>query len=400
MKKLYTLIAAIGLLSTEAFAYMPEPYTDGMSLTDFEGDYVWSYYGMLYGNIGRKQDYITVTLSNQASGEVEISGLFYYSLQGVRTPGKVKAYIDLSNATFTIPTKQVVHNDSDGDVYFYIKDCDDNGEPIDGASDIEAAVGRIYGSTVVFDREVWAVGNAGDFEPSWYTMTDQNGFILKDALDRSEKWNDYGTALFNDAWVVPAMDAVSTNGWHVDIQQNAKDPSLFRIVNPYTCTGSPVTGSVKDGFIEFSIANPDIVTVTPRVPSGYIFNKSDMYFYNTEGFIQLFGSDFEAYKAANPDVEFSTYDAEAGVVNFRNCCFDQAILCSNTQHWSGVVDKMNGTLTFDNKPSSGITLPGSNSVESRPTYYNLQGQAVQNPSQGIFIRVQNCKSQKVYIRNK
>lgn len=37
-------------------------------------------------------------------------------------------------------------------------------------------------------------------------------------------------------------------------------------------------------------------------------------------------------------------------------------------------------------------------VSSRPQYFNLQGVRVENPSKGIFIKVQDGKSSKVVIR--
>lgn len=55
------------------------------------------------------------------------------------------------------------------------------------------------------------------------------------------------------------------------------------------------------------------------------------------------------------------------------------------------------TLTLVNdKPSTGVEkLEGT---VSAPVYYNLQGQKVDNPNNGVFIRILNGKSSKVLLK--
>lgn len=57
-------------------------------------------------------------------------------------------------------------------------------------------------------------------------------------------------------------------------------------------------------------------------------------------------------------------------------------------------DELNNTIRAFADPNSVNSI----CLDGRTDYYNLQGVRVENPANGVFIRVADGKSEKVFIR--
>jgi hypothetical protein len=55
-------------------------------------------------------------------------------------------------------------------------------------------------------------------------------------------------------------------------------------------------------------------------------------------------------------------------------------------------------MLFKKDSQSGVAAIATDNVNAPVVYYNLQGQRVANPENGLFIRVQGSKVEKVAIR--
>lgn len=387
-------------------ASMPSMDADGASdphltsIKDFNGAFEWSYYGFLQGNSGTRQGRLSMQVIDEATGAVLILGW----PQGFA----VKAFVDLEAATLTIPNKQPLGRDMNGNpAYFYLKEMTENEGSRPGASDAEATVGAINGDVITFPRlDLWAIGNYQDESTGFVSLTAINILTFLPDVDINGNWEDYGEAVFIDGWVPLRKNLVpAEHSWVVKVQKNADEEGLYRLDSPYLEPDCPDPGT-DAGYIVFSIADPEFVVVYPNVYSGFrnvTSSKNDpLYLFNLEGFYNIGqGLSKEAIINAFQDgVEhFSTY--ADGVVDIHNCCFDITTPARQRYTWS---NKTEGNLRF--KMVSKITIDklagvGDNTIVNEdlpPEYYNLQGIRLDNPQPGqVVIRRHGDKAQKVIV---
>lgn len=104
----------------------------------------------------------------------------------------------------------------------------------------------------------------------------------------------------------------------------------------------------------------------------------------------------------------SWYDSVPVNVSFADNKYESDITIDGKGNWSLPEWKVEGdvkmrvnlrnlTLTLTNLSENSVTEIGADDENAPVSYYNMQGQRVANPANGIFIRVQGNKSRKVAI---
>lgn len=80
----------------------------------------------------------------------------------------------------------------------------------------------------------------------------------------------------------------------------------------------------------------------------------------------------------------------SGEYRYAAICFPTYTVDSYTKDFTSI------TFTWEDSPQVGVE--GIEAENGKAEYYNLQGVRVENPENGMFIRVQNGKSTKVAIK--
>ena len=379
------------------------------TLTDYEGTYDWMF-GQLLNN-GPTSGEITITVKNAATGEVALTGLvnvsdeFEVALQG---------FIDVEAGTLSIPNEQELFEDQDGPVFFYLKGVTESGNLAAGLLDVDETVGTISAdaNTITFPEfEIWAMGDWMYEDFGWYLLTYQN--VLDryvEPADPNEGWEDFCTGTFVDGWIMPGVGATPTSNypWTVDIQKSTTDNNLYRLNKPYMASDCPlVTEEVMDtypGYIVFNIADPEYVTVQTGIYGGVMNGTSKLYLFNMEGFYEAQGATKEEVIAglAAEGITFTPSSFSDATVTLLNCRFDISRACTKAYSWQtqeqvSLANEMVGSIKFDKDPAGihEVTLGENNGAVE---YFNLQGVRVANPENGLYIRRQGNKAEKVLVK--
>ncbi len=345
---------------------------------------------------------MTIAVSNAATGEVTISGWPQnYVVKGIYDPAA---------GTLTIANKQNLGTDSYGDTnYFYLKEADADGSIVDGASAEANVVGLVDGVNITFPAmSIWAIGDFNDEDLGWWWLSYRNNFTkIVEQGDPNEGWEDFCTAEFEDGWVltsyniggVPVMPADMP--WTVNVQRNLEDPNLLRLDNPYMAEDCPIPASnVKTGgYIVFSVADPEFVIVYPEIFSGAMNGSNKLYCFNVPGFYVANGYDKDVIVSVIGAEVCGTFDDDTHIVSIPKSVFNFGGLEDGYYTWQNsagesLADNMNSKITLS-RSMSGIANVEASDDNAPVIYYNLQGVRVNNPSNGVFIRVQGNKVDKI-----
>lgn len=227
-----------------------------------------------------------------------------------------------------------------------------------------------------------------------------------------DDWTDIGNAVLIDGWVLPGFyqDALAMP-YEVPAQQNKENPNLYRLVGPYhTGPVADVNEAQNVGYIKFDVSDPDHV-VFYQVDSGFsnfALLQFRFYCYNQLGHFLMEAADGttvkEMVEKLGNTIPYTTF--RNGIVklsfidqpdnnNFRlyDANFGNQIKPLGGYIWTDV--SMLASITL---PSTGVdSLDSDNILE--PTYYNLQGLKIENPSPGQLVIVKKGrKSEKVIFK--
>lgn len=390
------------------------------TLNDFVGVYEWNYYGFLSNDEGSKSSQLRIEVMDEATGAV--------LLLGWPLNFGVKAFIDIEAGTLSIPNKQPLGRDMQGDpAYFYLKEMYDGVGQLPGVSDAEYTVGQIDGTTITFPRyDLWTIGNYKDESGGYVMMRAVNRLTLKPGIDNNTGWEDFGTATFEDGWIPLRKDVFPQEcPWQVKVQKNTEEDGLYRLQSPYLEADCPVPG-VAEGYIVFSIADPDFVVVYPDVYSGYnnVTSKQNdmMYLFNLEGFYMMQTGNTKEEILKNFPIRteedkkqqaltgnikgvdsFSFY--RDGVATIHNCCFDVQVPAKQRYTWSSKtygshMFNMISKITIDRLvPSSVIDEVYMYDGDGQAEYFTLQGMRISEPVSGqVVIRRIGNKVTKVIVK--
>lgn len=376
-----------------------EPKAD-IDPTDLSGNYIWSYRSFVGNSTGN-----TLTLS--ASLE-KVSNSIYTLKYG---DFEITATFSMLKQTLSIAANQDLgfNEDNNIEVYFY------NFDPESGEAINTPATATIEGDKLVFDESVLlGIGNA---ELGFFMLGDQNVMTKSDAvvwdniLMPADGWVSCGTGEFADAWQVVAYGGqayVDEYTWTVNIEKNENEPGLYRIVNPYQY--SPIssfnTDPTGEGYILFSIADPDFVMVYPLTYSGLRDEYGTYLNWNPEGLHAIDPQKYtKEYIIENFKITPSTFDAANAKVTFRNCFFGTVDEPSGLYNWqdkNGNALIGTGWLQFKDETFGGINEIANDAIDANAPveYYNLQGMRILNVENnpGLYIRKQGNTTSKVYMK--
>ena len=145
----------------------------------------------------------------------------------------------------------------------------------------------------------WQYNLWGDFTGNFYNIFDVLRGVHQGqpTIPSTETWNDAGTAVFVDGWVLPAFseDVTDVKNWYeVPLQQDANNSKRYRLVDPYHCNPNFKTGnntSTTKGYINFNISDPDHVVFETGVDAGWANREAGVttfYCYNQLGWYMGF----------------------------------------------------------------------------------------------------------------
>lgn len=436
MKKLYTFAMAIAVVLTASantrqqavpFIKPAKAVSEVTSLTgpsfaakavgftalaEVTGDYDWNYYGLLNGDSGPKTGVVTLTVTDETTGAVEISGIFS---AGSGITGKITGTVDLKSGTLTMANKQDLGKDSYGDQnYFYFKELTEDGDLKDGASAVESVAAKIEGKSFKFPEDVvFAVGDFNDEDLGWWKLTTENSFDEyvepTDGIDLTE-WTEFTTATMIDGWILPALtnqagDYLNAEDYplNVKVARNNDDPNLLLIENPYVyaISGFPMNGT-ETGYIVLDITDPEFVLVLPGVFSGFTNGTNRVYCINVESFYVSAGYSKEVIQSAlGADIpEWSTLTEVDGnsVISIPTCRFNYPSALDKMYTWTGRADAMKAKFTF--KGTLGVkNVTVAENADAPVEYFNLQGVRVAEPQAGsLVIRRQGSNVTKVLVK--
>ncbi len=394
--------------SENRFTFMGEDEEEELPSEPIEGvdaiagEYEYNFNGLLNNMSGPQVGSLTIAVTNAATGEVSITGWPQnFVVTGTFNP---------TAGTLTIPNKQYLGRDASGDDnYFYLKGVNNEGNILSGANSEAATVGTVNGLTVTFpELDIWAIGDFNNEALGYWWLSYRNVLNGVDPnFDPNEGWEDFCTAVFEDGWVLPSynIDGVpvlpADMPWTVNVQKSLTEEGTYRLDNPYTAEDCPIPASaVKDGgYIVFSIADPEFVTVLPGVFSGAMNSTNKICCLNYGGFYMAKGFTKEEIIAGIEGFEPSTYDEATHIVTIPQCGFnfpgaDDKYYTWQDQSGTSLADNMNTKLTLS-RGTSAISNVEVDDANAPVVYYNLQGMRVENPANGVFIRVQGSQVTKV-----
>ena len=357
-------------LATETVKKAP---AKAAAIADYEGEYLWSYYGLLEGDSGESSASLHITITDAATGAAEISGW----PQGFI----VKATFDLAAGTLTIPNKQDLGKDSSGDQnYFYIKGFNTDGTDIaDGASSVAASVGVIDGFAITFpEDDIWAIGDPDNESLGWWKLTYVNKFEL-------DKWTLLGTGSFIENIIYGAFMA-KENTTACDVELYCRDETLseIKIMDPFHVLYAENDIDAESPAMILDANDPDNVLVAATATG--LGNQ-------TEGSYICFSLSWYDETAATADQRIKLVkDGDNVTVTFP--VKSMGIFASATQEIYYAAPYVS-TLTFK---AAGISDVAIDNAQGEVEFFNLQGVRVANPENGIFIRRQGNTATKVFVK--
>lgn len=388
------------------------------SLAAVEGTYDFEWYSYLNSNKGWQKSVAEILIQDETTGAVTITLGGSFELDGT---------YDETTKVLTIPANQDLgYNEYNSmEVYLYHrkwtaegqleKDAKGNAiefddpfefhfdgavfacEEIEGAGDLEG---------VTFDNNIMAIGNN---TVGWFIYGDNVTFAYQapweDEMPEGD-WTSIGTGYFVDGWQMIGyyeMDYTSYD-WEVEVEQNSIYPYIYRIAKPYQTKDCPIYQFNDDaegtGYIVFSVADPEFVTVYPFIYSGFTNRLGAFLNTNFEGYYAIAGGfDKETIISELQLTDVSNYDEANGVVTFENCRFGTKTEPTKLYSWQNSEgNSLIGPSTLEIKlPHAGVDVISIDENAAKE-YFNLQGMRVENPTNGLYIVRQGSKATKQLVK--
>ena len=197
------------------------------TVDDVAGIYTWTANSLLQSSVINHD--IIIEVDDAAKGTVKVT-LMSIGDQQSSLPITVAGVVDLAAGTLSIANNQKVGQDADGDIIFYLKEANQEGEVLDGKSDAAATVGTIATGAITFPAtDIWALGDYNAENLGWYFLCYNNAFG-QEIEENPDDWTDFGTATFIDGWGISGAGKNPADyPWVVEIQQNVETSSIYRI---------------------------------------------------------------------------------------------------------------------------------------------------------------------------
>lgn len=293
-----------------------------------------------------------------------------------------------------------------------------------------------YGTyTAVYDAEAGTIEFPEDFGIDWPIFDGSLTNILnyygtydfvygekapeeeQEELDEVQegKWENVGTAQFQDAWIHPAYQSagVTLNPadyvYEVELQRDVNNPNRFRLWKPFQTDNFKLLAQNKstyDGQIVFDITHPESVIVEPGMPAGFKNSNGEFYMFNLLGWqIHGYGDAYDESKYLQSILDFmnkngqsiDTFDAATSTVTINKAVFDISPACTKAYSWQ---DNPYTTSTITLPKETDIKVIVTDQDNSAPVeYYNLEGIRVNSAIPGqLIIRRQGDNVSKIIVR--
>lgn len=349
------------------------------TIDDFEGAFEWLYFNLQQdadkdGYADEVSEPVNFVIEDAATGKVKVELFDGFYFNGT---------IDLDNNTMTIPNMQLVGEDEDGDVYFYLKEASDN--PFlgydNGASDAESTVGTIAGTTITFsDDYIWALGDPDNEEVGWYFLAIGNEFM------KGIEWEVIGKGEFLENIMYYALtEQNNTRSFMTDVAICEDLPNYFRVTNPLKASYAVAGINATSPDLIFDATDPDNVLVG-LTDSGLSSSSLGAFYYMNEG--------YAAGEDETIEPELACTLKRAGN-QYTITCPPQSMLLYTTLtqqvFWCSTSGSTILSFKYQAAGMDQIVVNEDEPVE----YYNLQGIRVANPSNGVYIRRQGNEATKV-----
>lgn len=378
--------------------------TKDIDISDISGNYAWTYTSLLGENAQTMTVGLTIT---------KVAGNNYTISTDGWTFG---ASFGMVSRTLTIQPNQDLGYNEYNKMQVYLYNLGLDGQNLTALSTPLTAT--IDGNSFVFSED--AVIGIGNIEKGWFTVAMNNVFAEAQGVvwDNyqilpEEGWVDAGTAQFADAWMIPAT-GYDPGEWayEVAVEKNENIPGMYRLVNPYLNSPLRNNDPVAEGFIAFSIADPEFVPVVPLSYCGFTASLSggttaSLLSTNLEGFYLYLGDNYTKQdiidglsEEGNPFIP-SSFDDATGTVTLKNCCWGTTEDPTRRGVWSISATEpavMEGWIKFNDWAGiNGISVDNENAPVE---YYNLQGMRINNVENnpGLYIRKQGDKATKVFVK--
>lgn len=350
------------------------------AIETLDGAWDWNYWSLLKSTAGAQTKKAYIEITDAAAGKLTVNFAGSY---------EVAASYDQETGNLTMVPGQNCGYNSQYDMnidFLHLRMEDGKTTVVD-----TPLTAKIDGVTFLFDpNDVIAFGNP---TKGYMICGDENQLrkVVYGTVDMPEEgWESIGVCPFFDGWHHVGIFHEDAVPYQVEVEKNVEQPGLMRIKNAYG-PGTMIYDSGDNvdpdaqGYIFFSIADPEFVCVYPTIYSGY----NDKYFgptsnYNLEGkFATLYErTKEEILKYGLLVEEPSYYDETEKTVHFHNLFF-------------GLPGDLTGDYGWTTNYEHGwLTLPGGSSVtelqnveDGVEAFFNLQGQPLAAPVSGEVVIV-------------
>ena len=285
----------------------------------------------------------------------------------------------------------------------------------DHAMGIEWAV---YGTLNPEDDSTYlGVNYIADIEEAWKEDFNE--------LDDSKIWENVGTAILEDGWVLPALGIDQTqaaNQYEVPLQHYIGEgyedalPAVYRLVDPYKVgPAAQYNEAIRPGYIMFDIEDPDCVLVNYIGQDAGFVNRdlgiSRFFCYNQAVSINLHylvtpEELYDKYPGVprttlkNGVIELGTGESIIGDFVYDANYGNQIIWYGGLQWYNANQEPLNMTTRIYLPEGFDAGVNGiADDYKAAPKYYNLQGREIKNPERGeIVIKVEGNKTTKIVVR--
>lgn len=226
--------------------------------------------------------------------------------------------------------------------------------------------------------------------------------------DPDSDWVDIGMAQYTDTFLEWLTGTASFPTWEVPMQQNVKDPSLYRLVNPYAAWRD--TG---DGTMTYDSDNNYYMTLIMQHYDGFSLVGIPTFYtglrHTSYGDYAVSNQAADALKSTDDFLTlYYNYPGclgvlENGIISYPSHCVIEMEYYQNFYGYFGQFD-INGSFVSANStgdfrivmPRSGLNDLRVDDDNDNVEYYNLQGIKIAQPASGqITIMRKGNKSQLI-----
>ncbi|MDO4320836.1 MAG: hypothetical protein Q4C34_09715 [Bacteroidales bacterium] len=333
---------------------------------------LWSYYGLLNNQDGEQTENVQIMIDDAETGAatVVLSDEF-----------ELAATLDASAGTLSIE-KQLVGEDEDGPIYFYLKDLTSDGDLTDGESKTTTAVGTFNGKEIVFDEDlVWALGDPSNERVGWYVLSALNVF-------GKDSFVSLGDAQFKQNLFYAIFTGSDATGFET-VEVKTDGTGIYKVIDPLKNLYAAL--NLKGESPELVLDATDPTNVSFEITSSGIREQTYgvLYYFSESYYSELTG------EALDPALKITmTKEDDQVTITFPvNCTTIYAPDASKFFYGANA----ESVLTFTERTNAvdNINVDNSNAPVE---FFNLQGVRVANPENGVYIRRQGSNATKVFVK--